>query len=98
MTQAWQLIIVSPQQSSKGHIDERCPKPCVLHHISSCSLAPAHVSDLREAGEERNVGDSDEGSVRVTNTLATVEEVKFPERKLLNKDKRCKTEATFACR
>ena len=72
-------FISPPKQASEGDIDKR--RAAALsedHSLANWFGHPVHVADLVEGCEERDVGHGEEGGVRVSNTISSVQEVEFP--------------------
>ena len=80
---AGELVIVSPQQTREGDIDEGSSQSCLRHHIHSDGLGKAaHIPNLCHTTKEWDVGNSDEGVVGVTDTFLSINEIEFPAREI----------------
>ena len=73
--------ISPPKQSRERDINERGATALGHDHsLADWFGDPVHVPDLVKCGEERHVGHSEEGRVRVPNTVSPVKEIEFPEK------------------
>ena len=73
-----QLVIITPEQTGKGNVDERCGQSLLEHIHPDCLLDAFIVSDLPHAGQVGHIRDGDEGRLGVSLTLGLIEEVEFP--------------------
>ena len=82
---AGQLVLVTPEQTGEGNVDEGCGQ-ALTEHIDPGGLHDAGVvSDLPHASQVGHIGDGDEGSLGVSHTLGLIEEVEFPGNNQCNK-------------